>query len=184
MKKGYLLLLLLTGCSFFSRTKNNIYTIDPVPPIANRQSPIASRQSPIAIDAIELPPGFDRREVVVRKADHRLDVRSTELWSASLEPLVLHVLASDLANRLPVGMVVLPGAARPAGVRGIGIVFDDLSAGPDAKVTVDARWTLGGVVHREQFTVDTGSLDSAKVATGMSEAIAQLADRIAAAEIR
>lgn len=183
MIKRAALLLLLTGCSFFSRSKNNIYSIDPLP-TANRQSPIAARQAaPIAIDALELPPGLDRREVVVRQADHRLDVRSTELWAASLEPLVLHVLASDLASRLPVGMVVLPGATRPPGVRAISIVFDDLSAGPDAKVTLDARWTLAGVIHREQLAVATGSLDSAKVAAGMSEALAQLADRIAAAQL-
>ncbi len=37
-----------------------------------------------------------------------------------------------------------------------------------------------GVTHHERFTVDTGTLDSAKVAAGMSQALALLADRIAA----
>ena len=37
-----------------------------------------------------------------------------------------------------------------------------------------------GVARREQFTVDVPSLDSANVASGVSRALAALADRIAA----
>jgi uncharacterized lipoprotein YmbA len=180
------LLLLLASCSFFSQSKSNFYALDPVSPA----SPVAAaRGLPVGIGGIELPPGLDRRELVVRKADQQLDVRSTEQWAASLQPLVLHALAFDLARRLPEGMVILPGEAKPAGgVRSIDVVFEELAAGPDAKITVDARWVVHELVrdaarpevtHHEHFTVDTGTLDSAKIATGMSQAIAMLADRIA-----
>jgi hypothetical protein len=98
-----------------------------------------------------------------------------------LQPLVLHALAFDLAGRLPEGMVVLPGESRPAGApRGIDVVFEDLSAGPENRVTLDARWTLAGVSHHEQIAIDIPSLDSGAVATGMSQALAALADRLAA----
>jgi uncharacterized lipoprotein YmbA len=139
----------------------------------------------VTIDSIELPPGFDRREIVVRTAGHQLDIRSAELWQASLEPLVLHTLAFDLASRLPEGLVVLPGEAKPGASRGIDVAFEDLSAGPDNAVTVDARWVVresgrAAVMHHDVVRIPIGSLASAEVAAGMSRAVAALADRIAA----
>ena len=95
--------------------------------------------TPITIETIELPPGFDRKDVVVRKANNQLDVRGTQQWSANLGPLVLHTLAFDLADRLPAGMVVLPGAAKPAAMRSIDVTFEELAAGPDASPFRESR---------------------------------------------
>jgi len=179
----FLLLLLLTGCSFFSRSQSRFFSLDRIPPTTPA---VAVRGLPIGIDGIELPPGLDRREIVVRKPDHQLEVRSTDQWSALLQPLVLHTLAFDLADRLPEGMMVLPGEARPAGaIRSIDVVFEELAAGPDAKVVLDGRWVLKepgrpDVTHHELITINIASLDSANVATGVSQAVAALADRIAA----
>jgi uncharacterized lipoprotein YmbA len=183
MRRTILLTLLLTGCSFFSKTQSRFYSLDRIPPA----TPVAvARGLPIGIDSIELPPGLDRREIVVRKADHQLDVRSAEQWSASLQPLVLHTLVFDLASRLPEGTVILPGEAKPAGaMRSIDVAFEELAAGPDAKVVLDARWILHAagkpdVARHERVSIDIPSLDSANIATGMSQAIAALADRMAA----
>jgi len=131
-----------------------------------------------------LPPGFDRRDILVRKPDLQLDVRGTEQWSASLEPMVLHTLAFDLATRLPEGMVILPGQVRPPGaMRGLDVVVEELSAGPENVATLNARVVLrDGRVERtwhERITIDLTSLDSAQVAAGYSRAVATLADRIA-----
>jgi uncharacterized lipoprotein YmbA len=175
IRRAVVVLLLLSGCSFFSRTKNNIYSLDRIPGTA-----VAMRGTPLGIESLELPPGVDRREIVVRKADQKLDVRANELWSADLKPLVLHTLAFDLASRLPEGMVILPGETKPAAMRPIDVVFEQLAAGPDPKFVLDARWTLDNVTHHESIAVDIPSLDSKNVATGMSQALAQLADRIAA----
>ena len=177
------LALLVAGCSFFSRTKSKIYSLERVAPAV---APTAGNGLPVAINAVELPPGFDRKEIVVRQADHRLDVRSTDQWSASLEPAVLHTLAFDLADRLPPGMVILPGQVKPGGaMRSIDVAFVELAAWPESRVTIDARWTLHesgrpDVAHREQFAVDIASLDSVNVAAGMSQAVGLLADRMAA----
>ena len=169
--------LLFAGCSFFSKTKSTIYSLDPIAPSA----PLAKKGTAVAIDTIELPPGLDRREIVVRKANQQLDIRTNELWPANLQPIVLHTLAFDLASRLPEGMVVLPGQSRPAGApRGIDVAFEELTAGPDNHVTLDARWTLAGANHHERITIDIPSLGSGAVATGTSQALAALADRIAA----
>ena len=177
MKKMLPLIILLAGCSFFSKTQNKIYSLDR---IAGTVTSTTST-TPIAIESLELPPGFDRREIVVRKPNHQLEVRSNELWSASLQELVLHTLAYDLAARLPEGAVVLPGALRPATVRGIDVIIEDIAAGPNTEVVLDGHWVAGGVSHREHIAVPIPSLDSANVATGMSQAVAALADRITGA---
>lgn len=177
MKRLFLIALLVaSGCSFFSKSKSTIYSLDPIPGTAT-----ARKGTPVAIDSVELPPGLDRREIVVRKANQQLDVRPNELWPANLQPLVLNALAFDLASRLPEGMVVLPGQSRPAAApRGIDIAFQELTAGPENRVTLDAHWTLAGTPHHERIAIDIPSLDSAAVATGTSQALAALADRIAA----
>ncbi|PYQ26476.1 MAG: hypothetical protein DMF56_23900 [Acidobacteria bacterium] len=173
-----LLSLVVTGCSFFSRTKSNFYSLERIAPTT---AVVAARGVPVAIDSIEMPPGFDRKDIVVRKANHQLDVRGTEQWTASLEPMVLHTLAFDLASRLPEGMVILPGQLKPAGMtRSISVVFGEFAAGPDANVTLDARWTLNNVTHAERIELPIASLDSANIADGFSRALAQLADRMAA----
>ena len=172
MKRLLPLVLMLAGCSFFSKTKSTIYSLDRIP------GTVASKGgTPIAIDSVELPPGFDRKEVVVRKANNQLDVRQTQQWSATLGQLVMHTLAFDVADRLPAGMVILPGAVKPANARSIDVAFEEFAAGPDAKIVVDARW---GGTHHEHVEVPIASLDSANVATGTSQAIATLADRIVA----
>lgn len=183
MRRIVVLTLLLTGCSFFSKTQSKFYSLDRIPPAA---PPAAIRGLPVAIDGIELPPGLDRREIVVRKADHQLDVRPNEQWSALLQPLVLHTLAFDLADRLPEGMMILPGAMKPSGaIRSIDVVLEELAAGPDAKVVLDGRWVLRvagqpDVTRHERIVVDIASLDSANVSSGVSQALAMLADRMAA----
>jgi uncharacterized protein len=178
----FALIMLLSGCSFFSRTKNTIYSLDRIPPAAA----VANVHGiPIGIDSVELPPGFDRREIVVRQADQKLDVRSTQQWSAGLQDLVLHTLAFDLASRLPEGMVILPGALRPAAMRSLDVAFEEISAGPEHAVVIDAHWTLRqgsitSISHHERISIDISSLDSAQVAAGMSQALAALGDKIAA----
>ena len=171
MKRCFFLVL-LCGCSFFSKTKSQIYSLERIPGAA-----VAAAGAPVGIDSIELPPGFDRKEIVVRKANDQLDVRGTQQWGATLSEEVLHTLAFDLAARLPAGMVIMPGTAKPATTRSIDVAFEELAAGPDARVVVDARW---GGTHHERIEVPIQSLDSANVASGTSQAIATLADRIAA----
>jgi uncharacterized lipoprotein YmbA len=178
-------IVLLAGCSFFSRSQSKFYSLDRIPP-ATPPSAVPAVGVPIAIDGIELPPGADRREVVVRTEGNQLQVRSAEQWSASLQPLVLHTLAFDLADRLPEGMVILPGAAKPTGaVRSVDVVLEELGAGPTNVVVVDGRWSVHesgrpNETHHERITVDIPSLDSASIATGMSQALGMLADRMAA----
>src|SRR5258708_40050374 len=106
MRRSILIVpLLLAGCGFLSSKPSTFYSLDRIPP----QSPVAVvRGLPLGIDVV-LPPGLNRKELVVRQANHQLDVRGREQWTTILQPLVLHTLAFDLAARLPEGMVILPG---------------------------------------------------------------------------
>ena len=176
------LLVLLTGCSFFSRSKVAYYSLDVVPGTA-----AAARGARVGLGTIELPPGFDRREIVVRQANGQLEVRESQLWSTTLGDLVLHTLAFDLAGRLPEGMLVLPGEAKPATpIRTVDVAFETLAAGPDRNVVLDAHWVLhdpgrADAAHHEHIAIDIPTTGSADVASGTSRALAALSDRIAAA---
>jgi uncharacterized lipoprotein YmbA len=175
--------LLLAGCSIFSRSKSTIYSLETIPPSAGR---VAVSGPPVGINAVELPPGTDRREITVRKENLQLDVRSNELWASSLEEMVLHTLAFDLAARLPEGMMILPGSVKPAGAkRSIDLIVEEIGAGPEQSVVIDARWIIrvgagAGVSTHERVVVPVESFGSPAIAAGMSRAIAELADRIAA----
>lgn len=173
--------LLVSSCGLFTRTKSQFYTLESLPP----GQPVASvGGSPVGIDSIQLPPGLDRRGIVVRESRHQLEIRETDQWTATLETMVLHTLAHDLALRLPEGVVVLPGQPRPGGtIRSVTVIFDDLAPGPDPLFVLDARWSFGagGSTRHERIEVPMSSLESAEVATAMSLALATLADRIAAA---
>ena len=106
--------VLLGGCGFFSRAKSQYFSLDTIETTAARAT---IGGVPIGIDGIQLPPGLDRRELVTRGENHQFDIRGTHQWAAPLEEMVIHTLAFDLANRLPEGMVVLPGQAKPAAMR-------------------------------------------------------------------
>lgn len=169
----------LAGCSFFSRPKNTFYTLETLPPATAPAADLV-RGLPIGIDALELPPGLDRRGIVILGPDHKVEVRGTNQWTSDLQEMVLHTLAFDLADRLPEGMVVLPGQPKPDAMRSISIAFDDLAAGPANAFVLDARWTLGTTTHREQISLPLASMESPAIVTEMNQALAMLADRIAA----
>lgn len=178
------LVILLAGCGFLKRPKNQFYSLETIP---REGAVVAVSGAPIGIDAIELPPGLDQRGMVIRGADHKVEVRGTQQWTSSLEEMVIHTLAFNLANRMPDGMIILPGQPKPlaGAMRTIAVVFEDLAPGPDRVFVLDARWTLTTLAgpastHHERITVDTGSMSSPEIAAAMSQALATLADRIVA----
>jgi ABC-type transport auxiliary lipoprotein component len=82
-------------------------------------------------------------------------------------------------------MVILPGETKPATMRSIDVVFEELAASSDRTVVANARWVLHepgrpDVAHHDRIVVNVASLDAAQIATGISQALAGLADRIAA----
>jgi uncharacterized lipoprotein YmbA len=175
-----LVFCLATACGFFSNKPNEYYSLEPISGTA-----VADVSGlPIGIDGVELPPGIDRRGIVVRQEDQSLDIRERQLWAGPLEEMVLHTLSFDLANRLPEGMVVLPGSPRPTGaMRSLHVVFEDLAAHDNGRFVLDGRWVLDGAVHHERIVVPMSSDDSDAIAAAMSQALAELAERVVRAFI-
>lgn len=174
------LIVLLGGCGLFSRTENRFFALERIGGAAS----VAVSGAPFTIEGIQLPPGIDRREVVVRNETHQLDIRNTHQWMAPLEESVIHSLAFNLANRMPEGMVILPGQAIPPGPRRpIFVVFEEFVAGPEERFVLDARWSLTPqgqpvLTRHERIEIPLDSLESAAIAAGTSRALGELADRI------
>jgi uncharacterized lipoprotein YmbA len=179
-----MMVLLFPGCGFFSRPKNQFYSLDTIPVQAPARAIVGG--VPVGLDGIELPPGFDRRGIVLRGPDHKFEVRGTHQWASSLEEMVIHTLAFDLASRLPEGMVILPGHAKPAAMRSLFVTFEDLAPGPDNVFVLDARWSITEtgaqeLTKHERITIPLTSMESPAIAAAMSQALAALAERIVAA---
>ena len=170
--------ILLAGCGFMKRPPNQFYALDTIP-----GTPLTVSGAPVGVEGIELPPGLDQRGIVVMNADHKVEVRGTNQWTSPLEEMVIHTLAFNLASRLPDGMVVLPGQGKPAAaMRSIYINFEELAPGPEPAFVLDARWSVGlsAASRHERITIPMTSLETPAVVDAMSQALAQLADRIAA----
>jgi uncharacterized lipoprotein YmbA len=182
MKRALVLLLILpllivtSGCSFLKRPKNTFYSLRNLP-----GTQVAKTGVPVGISGLELPPGIDRRGIFLRGESGKVEVRGTDQWTAPLEEMVLHTLAVDLANRLPEGMVVLPGQGKPAAMRTVFVTFAELAAGPSPVFVLDAHWTLDGQAKHERIEVPMASTDSPAVVAAMEQALATFSDRIAAA---
>ena len=170
-----LVLLLVPGCGLLKRPKTQFWSLDTMP-----GTPRTVGGTPIGIDGIELPPAIDRRGITVRGADNKIDERGTHQWASPLEEMVTHTLSFDLASRLTEGMVVLPGQAKPAAMRSLYVTFEDLQPGPENVFVLDARWVLDDMTGHDRITINMASLDNAEIVKAMSEALAQLADRIVA----
>jgi len=185
VRRGAIFLaIFLGGCGFLRPQQKSFFSLETVPSEAPRAAAVAM---PIGIDSFELPPSIDRREVVVRQTSGQLDVRGRDLWAAPLQSMVLHTVAFDLAGRVPEGMMVLPGQAKPVGaMRSVDVIAQAFEAGPNPVVVLDVRWILrepggssAGQSHHERITLPLASLSSAEIASGMSRALGVLADRIA-----
>ena len=180
-KRGLILLCVLaSGCGFFGRSKNKFYSLETMKPAAALAT---MGGTPVALDGIELPPGVDRREIVSKGEDHTFKVSGSSLWASPLEEMVIHTLAFDLAGRLPEGMVVLPGQARPSALRALYVTFEEFTVQPNGDFVLDARWVVTApgapeMVGRERVTLPGTGTEPAQIVAAMSNALGQLADRI------
>lgn len=179
-----LLVLFTAGCGLFRAQQKEYFSLQTVAP--PERSMLGGL--PIGVDTFDLPPPIDRREIVVRGESGELELRGTELWGAPLEAMVLHTLAFDLAARVPEGMVILLGQPKPVGaMRSIAVIAETFEAGPEPVLVLDARWILtlpggdpSGTTRHERIEVPIESLGSGDIASGMSRALAELANRIVA----
>ncbi len=157
-----------------------LYTLDVPPGPVRRSGPRV-----IELRSIGLARYLERSQIVRSSENYRLDVLPNEWWGEPLDAMIGRTLARALTQRLPGSTVYLENGA--------------ISAAPDATVQVNVQrldQVFGGAVRLiAQFAVvrhapdtrgvtlevPTRSPDTPDLVAAMSEAIGQLADRIAAA---
>jgi uncharacterized lipoprotein YmbA len=160
-----------------------IYDINPAPPLTrvdNYQSP------PLRIDTVDVPPGWDRIEILTPKAGGELEIDDFDRWSAPLTQVIRQVLSADLDARLPSGAVIYPHLPKPGSALGINVDILDFVIG-SSQSSMSASWVITPAAGTQAARRNVATLnnpgaatDAAAVARAWSELIGQLADRIAA----
>jgi len=176
--------LLLAGCG--SSPPTHFYTLDAVRPAGGHTAQLHG--PPVQVRDIELPGTLDRLEMVLRGPGTQVQVLGSDRWSAPLKGMVRQTLTQDLRDRLGEHAVISPGAPAAAGkVQVLILTVEQFAADTSGLVTLETEWSLGRgnppkpvASGHETVHVTAGSSQPGAVAEGMSRALGQLADRIAA----
>ena len=144
-------------------------------------------QIPIRIERVTIPGELDRLEFVRRSTSNQLQIATFDLWAAPLEGMIRRVIAADLAARLAAGAMARdnePAAGEPR--RHLYIDVQEFSGDEHGAVTLHAAWlihTPNAPSERgaEEIKVEASNASADALAAAMSRALADLADRIAAA---
>jgi uncharacterized protein len=157
----------------------NLYTLEPPPGPERRGGPRV-----IELRSIGLARYLERSQIVRSSENFRLDVIANDWWGEPLDAMIGRTLAHALTQRLPGSTVYVESGA--------------ISAEPDATVQVNVQrldQDAGGTVRlAAQFALVRRTSDTRSVTievpvrgagtpglvAAMSEAVGQLADRIAA----
>jgi uncharacterized protein len=149
-----------------------------------------TRTSPVALAALKvtLPSLVDRPEMVLNTSANDVIVQEHERWAAPLSDLVTQTLARDLERRRRDLLVADPSVSRPSGsLVKINVDVVQLTVQKDRQASIEAHWRIldprtgKESVGSEVFTAPLSQNDYASVAQALSQCLAQLADRLAAA---
>ncbi|PWC78899.1 hypothetical protein TSH64_33140 [Azospirillum sp. TSH64] len=180
-------LFVLAACQ--STPDSRLYTLAVIPPAGTAQ-PAATMPRTLALGSLDLPMLIDRPQIVRRIDGNRVEALEYDRWAEPLADGLRSTLAGDLAARLP-GTTMLPVAgstvAENTPVLAVTVLRFDADA--SGRVVLDAQWTLspgsgaGGRKigpTRETVEVPEAGADPDAQVRKMSQAVATLADRIAA----
>ena len=179
---GAAVLAALSLCACHS-APTRIYDLNPAPPVTRVD---AYRAPPLRIDAVHVPAGWDRIEILTPAAGGELKIDDFDHWAAPLPQVIRQALSADLDARLPSGTVVYPHLPKPSNALGINVDILEFSIA-SSQSSMSASWVITPAAEPQaaQRNVTTlhnpvASTDAAAVAHAWSELIGQLADRIAA----
>jgi uncharacterized lipoprotein YmbA len=173
------------GCA--SSPPLHYYTLTDVP--ATNRLTSSDNAVPVRLDRVTIPTELDRSQLVRRTDATRLQIIEGERWAAPLDDTIRRVLSDDLAARLPPNMVASPyepsiGEKRQS----LSVDIEEFYGDATCAVTLRASWLLKQPDMQssrgtEQTLVPAnGHCDGSGALPGlMSQALAQLSDRIAEA---
>ncbi|HTV50253.1 MAG TPA: PqiC family protein [Steroidobacteraceae bacterium] len=173
------LLGLLGACG--SSPPTRYFTLTSLPASA-AASP--SDAPPVRIARVSLPAELDRQQLVRHVGADRVDILEQDLWAGPLDELVLRTLSSDLAARLPPGLVADPAEpVTDAPRRLLYLQFVRLAADDSCAIDLQVDWTLqtpGSEPQRgtERFTVSPHGSCPDAIPAGISRGLAELSERL------
>jgi uncharacterized lipoprotein YmbA len=176
---------LAAGCS--SSPPLRYYTLTEVP--ASGRLATDGNTMAVRLDRVTIPTELDRSQVVRRIDATRLQIFDGERWAAPLEDTIRRVLSGDLAARLPPNMVANPNEPLVGEKRqSLSVDITEFYGDATCAVTLRAAWVLKQPDSQSSRGTEEASIPpsggcsgAGALPTAMSQALAQLSDRIAAA---
>lgn len=173
-------LLCLAGCA--SIHPDRFYALEPEP-LGTPSMPSAAATAMSL--KITVPSMIDRNELVLRDGNG-VTVLEHERWAAPLADQVATVLGQDIEQRRP-DLMISPRRLSQAGGPAIALFADivEVSASGVGGVSMEVRWRIEragntqALAGREKFRQPAAGKDYAQMVRGLSDCVAQLADRIA-----
>jgi uncharacterized lipoprotein YmbA len=178
----------LAGCG--SSPPLHYYTLTEIP--ASGQPSVADNSTPIRIDRVTIPTELDRSQIIRRIDPTRLEIVEGDRWAAPLDETIRRVLSNDLASRLPPGAVANPNEPSIGEKRqSLAVDISEFYGDTTCAVTLRAAWSLkltdSQALHGNEEIKAPPAGNCSGTSTfpaGMSQALSQLSDRIAAAVAR
>lgn len=178
--------LMLAGCG--SSPPTRFFALTAVGPSGGNPA-VSLKGRPVQVGDIQLPQTVDRQAMVLRGPGTQVQVLGQDHWAAPLSGLMRTTLTEDLRRRLGDSAVVSPGAPAPRdGMQVLILNVQQFAADPSGQVRLDTDWSVGrgtppkaAITRHADIRVDAGSAQPQAVAEGMSRALGELADHIAAA---
>ncbi|MGE5538889.1 MAG: membrane integrity-associated transporter subunit PqiC [Gemmatimonas sp.] len=164
-------------------TPSRYYVLSPTAPESDRRPDGPA----VSVGPVTLAKYLDRPQIVTRPTPNQLDVAEFDRWGGRLEDNVAQTLAEDLGRRLGTARVtVFP--AEPVGRTDarVSVTIGQFERIGDGSVVLEARWRLipaGGEPTMDSSRIVRRASGSGYAATvaAMSDALGDLAERIAAA---
>jgi uncharacterized lipoprotein YmbA len=163
------------------------YTLTETP--APSRLAVPDNRVPIRLDRVTMPTELDRSQIVRRLDPTQLQIVEGDRWAAPLDETIRRVLSNDLAARLPAGVVANPNEPSIGEKRqSLAVDISEFYGDPRCAVTLRAAWTLKQSdtqsLHGDEevnAAAPGACAGAATIPIAMSQALAQLSDRIAAA---
>ena len=167
---------LLSACA--SSAPLRYYTLSEVPAAADT----ASAATPIRVGRVRIPGELDRSELVQRIDSTRVNISEQDRWAAPLDDMIRRVLTADLQARASAGS--------SSAASTLSLDIQEFIGDATCSVTLRATWDLkpadanAKAASGHELIRTTASPDSCGVSAlpmAMSQALAQLSDRVVAA---
>ena len=180
-----LICLAIASCSNAPPTQFYTLSAQALPDEQAIPAPVAV----VAVGQVDLPGVLERQQIIRRNGSSQIMVADSQRWGAPLDDMTRAVLTEDLDRLLPPGTVIRADTTPTDARTGIiNLDIDRFDSDFGGHVILDVSWnvTKGNPVvsvlrRNEHITVDAPDGSSDAMATAMSRAVAELAQRIAAA---